>query len=196
MIPSNFIRYDLVQGESNYPNRPHALAIWKADGLVLQDVRLMQSQMWSVAIMHSKNVIVDGLYIRGESDSGSPARNTDGYDAIDSDHVTFRNQYVRNGDDAIAIKGNSTNILVEDSVLTIHWASRSAAWGNIMERTKRLRISPPEISSSTVHAMSHTRRPGQETASIDPQMAVVAGLDTFATLVSILSYFLTVALCL
>lgn len=66
--------------------------------------------------MHSRDVLVDGVYIRSESSSGQPARNTDGYDTIDCDGVTFRNLYVRNGDDAIAIKGNSTNILVEDSV--------------------------------------------------------------------------------
>jgi galacturan 1,4-alpha-galacturonidase len=36
-------------------------------------------------------------------------------DTIDADRVTFRNMYIRNGDDAIALKGNSTNILVEDS---------------------------------------------------------------------------------
>lgn len=108
--------YDFVKGVSNYPNRPHALAIWKSTNLSLVDLRLVQSQMWSVAIMHSRDVLVDGVYIRSESSSGQPARNTDGYDTIDCDGVTFRNLYVRNGDDAIAIKGNSTNILVEDSV--------------------------------------------------------------------------------
>ncbi|KAI0466869.1 glycoside hydrolase family 28 protein [Xylaria cf. heliscus] len=69
----------------------------------------------NVVIIHSEDVLVDGVYISSTSNSSQPARNTDGYDTIDSNNITFRNLYVRNGDDAIAIKGNSTNILVEDS---------------------------------------------------------------------------------
>ncbi|KAF4892834.1 Alpha-L-rhamnosidase rgxB [Colletotrichum viniferum] len=67
--------------------------------------------------MWSKNVLFDGIYINSTSSNGYPARNTDGADTINSDHITFRNMYIRNGDDAIALKGNSTNILIEDSTL-------------------------------------------------------------------------------
>ncbi|KAF4946202.1 hypothetical protein FSARC_14253 [Fusarium sarcochroum] len=107
--------YDLVKGESMYPDRPHALAIWNADGMKVNDLRMVQSQMWSMAIMWSKNVVLDNVYISSSTSSKNPARNTDGADTINSDNITFRNMYIRNGDDAIAIKGNSTNILVEDS---------------------------------------------------------------------------------
>lgn len=69
--------------------------------------------------MHSENVLMDGVYIRSESDSGNPARNTDGVDTINPDHMMFRNMFIRNGDDAIAIKGNSTNILIEDPAASI-----------------------------------------------------------------------------
>ncbi|PIG79792.1 hypothetical protein AARAC_003342 [Aspergillus arachidicola] len=41
--------------------------------------------------------------------------NTDGIDTINSDLVLLRNLYIRNGDDAVSIKRNSTNILIEDS---------------------------------------------------------------------------------
>ncbi|KAI8209746.1 polygalacturonase [Colletotrichum sp. SAR 10_77] len=68
-------------------------------------------QVWQV------NVLFDGIYINSTSSNGNPARNTDGADTINSDHITFRNMYIRNGDDAIALKGNSTNILIEDSTL-------------------------------------------------------------------------------
>lgn len=78
-------------------------------------LRLVQSQMWTMAVMWSKNILFDGLFIKSVSTSGQPARNTDGADTIYSDRITFRNMYIRNGDDAIAIKGNSTNILIEDS---------------------------------------------------------------------------------
>ncbi|KAI8158979.1 Alpha-L-rhamnosidase rgxB [Colletotrichum sp. SAR 10_70] len=107
--------YNLVKGQSNYPDRPHALAIWKATDMAVRNLRMVQSQMWTMTIMWSKNVLFDGIYINSTSSNGYPARNTDGADTINSDHITFRNMYIRNGDDAIALKGNSTNILVEDS---------------------------------------------------------------------------------
>lgn len=40
--------------------------------------------------------------------------NTDGADTIYSNNITFRRWIVHNGDDAIATKANSTNILIED----------------------------------------------------------------------------------
>ncbi|KXH57868.1 polygalacturonase, partial [Colletotrichum salicis] len=109
--------YNLVKGQSNYPDRPHALAIWKASDMTVRNVRMVQSQMWTMAIMHSQNVLFGGVYINSVTNNGYPARNTDGADTIDSDRITFRNMYIRNGDDAIAIKGNSTNILIEDSTV-------------------------------------------------------------------------------
>lgn len=108
-------RYDLVNGESNYPRRPHAVAVWEAENMTFRNLRMVQSQMWTLSIMWSKNVLFDGVYINSTSHSGAPARNTDGADTLNSDSITFRNMYIRNGDDAIAIKRNSTNVLIEDS---------------------------------------------------------------------------------
>ncbi|EKG15865.1 Glycoside hydrolase family 28 [Macrophomina phaseolina MS6] len=107
--------YDLVNGESNYPRRPHAVAVWEAENMTFRNLRMVQSQMWTLSIMWSKNVLFDGVYINSTSHSGAPARNTDGADTLNSHSITFRNMYIRNGDDAIAIKRNSTNVLIEDS---------------------------------------------------------------------------------
>lgn len=76
---------------------------------------MVQSQMWTVVIMWSKDVLLNNIYINSTSHNSQPALNTDGVDTLYSDNITFRNMYIRNGDDAIAIKGNSNNILVEDS---------------------------------------------------------------------------------
>lgn len=88
--------------------------------------------------MHSKNVLMDGVYIRSESDSGNPARNTDGVDTINSDYITFRNMFIRNGDDAIAIKGNSTNILVEDSTFDNSLGLAFGSLGQYIGREERV----------------------------------------------------------
>ncbi len=38
--------YDLVNGQSNYPHRPHQITIWKTRDSVFQGLRFVQSQMW------------------------------------------------------------------------------------------------------------------------------------------------------
>jgi hypothetical protein len=50
------------------------------------------------------------------NDSQQPARNTDGADTLNSHHINFRRWEVHNGDDSIAMKRNSSDILIEDSV--------------------------------------------------------------------------------
>ncbi|KAF7198248.1 Alpha-L-rhamnosidase rgxB [Pseudocercospora fuligena] len=99
--------YDFVQGESNYPRRPMGLTIWKA---------------------HSKSTT-------GQHES--PARNTDGADVLYSNNVTMRRWEVDNGDDAIALKGNSTNILIEDCVFR---TGQGFALGSIGQYADRFEV--------------------------------------------------------
>ncbi|EJD52417.1 pectin lyase-like protein [Auricularia subglabra TFB-10046 SS5] len=49
------------------------------------------------------------------SHSRAPARNTDGADTLFSDSITFERWTVDNGDDSIALKANSTNIVIKNS---------------------------------------------------------------------------------
>jgi len=68
----------------------------------------------TMTIIHSSHVLLENIYVNSTSHSHSPARNTDGADTIYSSHITFRNWTVINGDDGIALKANSTHILVEN----------------------------------------------------------------------------------
>jgi galacturan 1,4-alpha-galacturonidase len=67
-----------------------------------------------MTIMRSRNVLLSDIYVNSTSHSRSPARNTDGADTLYADNITFRRWTVVNGDDGIALKANSSNILVED----------------------------------------------------------------------------------
>ena len=69
-----------------------------------------------MAIYGSQNILLENIYVNSTSSTGSASRNTDGADTLFSDSITFRGWTVDNGDDAIALKANSTNILVEDCV--------------------------------------------------------------------------------
>ncbi|KAH8759684.1 glycoside hydrolase family 28 protein [Hyaloscypha sp. PMI_1271] len=107
--------YDFVKGASNYPHRPHALTIWNTRDSVFTGLKFVQSQMWTMTVFKSENILMQDVYINSTSHSGSPARNTDGVDTIYSNNIHFDHMTIINGDDSISTKANSTNILITNS---------------------------------------------------------------------------------
>ncbi|KZV96901.1 glycoside hydrolase family 28 protein [Exidia glandulosa HHB12029] len=107
--------YDFVNGQSNYPRRPHAITIWGAKDSLFEGLRFVQSQMWTMTVIHSQRVLLRDIYVNSTSHSGAPARNTDGADTMFSDSITFDKFTIDNGDDSIALKANSTNIVITNS---------------------------------------------------------------------------------
>lgn len=67
-----------------------------------------------MTIHSSKNVLMQDMYVASIS-NGSSTINTDGADTMFSDNIHFDRWHVRNGDDCIALKANSTNIQVTNS---------------------------------------------------------------------------------
>jgi galacturan 1,4-alpha-galacturonidase len=68
-----------------------------------------------MTIIHSRNVLLQDIYVNSTSLSHAPARNTDGADTIYSDSIHFDRWTVDNGDDCISMKANSTNIQITNS---------------------------------------------------------------------------------
>ncbi|KAJ5439353.1 polygalacturonase, partial [Penicillium daleae] len=114
--------YDLVKGQSNYPgtqcqdqgwhvladlylDRPMVLTIWDTKDSVFEGIRFLQAQMWTVTIRYLERVMLQDIYVNNTSGNKNPARNTDGANRL----------FPINGDDCIAMKVNSTNILIEDA---------------------------------------------------------------------------------
>ncbi|UNI17943.1 hypothetical protein JDV02_004248 [Purpureocillium takamizusanense] len=108
--------YDWAQGRGNLPHRPMNINYDKLTNSVIKRMRYVQSQMWTMAITNSKHVDLDDIYVSSVSNSTENTLNTDGCDTIWSHNITFRRWYVRNGDDAIATKMDSSNIQIYDSV--------------------------------------------------------------------------------
>jgi galacturan 1,4-alpha-galacturonidase len=92
-----------------------ALTIYDAHDSTFSGLNFVQSQMWTMAIMYSSNLVLEDIYVNNTYNGGKTASNTDGCDTLYSNNLVFRRWTVHNGDDAIALKGNSTNVLVEDS---------------------------------------------------------------------------------
>ncbi|KZZ99730.1 Pectin lyase fold protein [Moelleriella libera RCEF 2490] len=107
--------YDWAKSEGNVARRPMAINFRNLTNSVIKRMRFVQSQMWTMAITYSKNVELDDIYVNSTSTSRWNTLNTDGCDTVNSDGITFRRWFVVNGDDSIALKGNSTNIAIYDS---------------------------------------------------------------------------------
>ncbi|KAK8085213.1 glycoside hydrolase family 28 protein [Apiospora hydei] len=111
--------YDFVNGTNNYPGRPHQITVTGSRDSVFQGIRFVQSQMWTVTIIHSENILMEDIYVNStdtkqEVGFDFSSLNTDGADTVYANNITFRRWVVDNGDDSIAMKANSTNILIED----------------------------------------------------------------------------------
>ncbi|ESZ95247.1 hypothetical protein SBOR_4359 [Sclerotinia borealis F-4128] len=110
--------YEYINGTNNYPGRPHQITYTGVTDCVFENIRFVQSQMWTMTIIHAKNILLENIYVN--STDVRPvgfefsSLNTDGADTIYADNITFRGWTVDNGDDSISMKANSTNILIED----------------------------------------------------------------------------------
>ncbi|KAF1994512.1 glycoside hydrolase family 28 protein [Amniculicola lignicola CBS 123094] len=99
---------------SNYPGRPHALTLGNLTNSAVHGLNFLRSQMWTMSIIYSHNVVLDGIFINNTGNRVSSS-NTDGADTIRSSHIKFNNWTVYNGDDSISLKANSTDISITNS---------------------------------------------------------------------------------
>jgi hypothetical protein len=74
--------------------------------------------MWTMTVIHSENILLEDIYVNSTGNEpvgfDFSSLNTDGADTVYANNITFRRWNVTNGDDSIALKANSTNILIED----------------------------------------------------------------------------------
>ncbi|PHH63164.1 hypothetical protein CDD81_6215 [Ophiocordyceps australis] len=108
--------YDWAQNRGNLARRPMNINFRGLSDSRVRRLRFVQSQMWTMAVTYSYRVDLDDIYVNSTSSSQWNTLNTDGCDTIYSDSITFRRWFVTNGDDAIALKPNSSNISIYDSV--------------------------------------------------------------------------------
>jgi galacturan 1,4-alpha-galacturonidase len=108
--------YDWAEGEGNLPHRPMMINWRQLTNSIVRRTRFVQSQMWTMTASLSKNLLFEDIYVNNTSNSEHSTLNTDGIDTIWSDNITLNRWDVTCGDDNVALKGNSSNIFVYDSV--------------------------------------------------------------------------------
>jgi hypothetical protein len=79
--------------------RVRLMVVWKSSDVTVENLKLKRSGFWTVQVVYSDHVTVDGVKI---SDNKGPS--TDGVDIDSSSHVLVQNCDIDNNDDDICLK--------------------------------------------------------------------------------------------
>jgi polygalacturonase len=79
--------------------RVRLMVVWKSSDVTIENLSLKRSGFWTVQVVYSDHVTVDGVKI---SDNGGPS--TDGIDIDSSSYVLVQNCDIDNNDDDICLK--------------------------------------------------------------------------------------------
>jgi galacturan 1,4-alpha-galacturonidase len=143
--------YEAYGSVSNKARRPHQITFNGLTNSVIEGIKFVQSQMWTMTLIHSSKVLLQDIYVNNtnfENNAYGNNLNTDGANTIYASDITFTRWVVDNGDDNIAFKASellwgqrtiensrwlpiltdSTNILVEDCTF---YRSTGVAFGSI-----------------------------------------------------------------
>lgn len=106
-------------GHSNQFGRPISLSIYNSSDVIIKDFSIRQPQFWSFWIQDSYNVELSGIYINGTNtdpygNSSNYETNIDGLDSLRVDHLLVRDWLFHGGDDCLAPKGNTSNMVISN----------------------------------------------------------------------------------
>ncbi|KAJ5105009.1 hypothetical protein NUU61_002356 [Penicillium alfredii] len=110
--------YTAARNTPNQPGRPISITFYKSRNLLVDGLKIIQPQFWATFVWRSKNVTLANLVVNATSNNQWSTINTDGYNSWNSDTLVVENSVITNGDDCVAVKGNTTNLLVRN--ITCH----------------------------------------------------------------------------
>ncbi|PFH48926.1 glycoside hydrolase family 28 protein [Amanita thiersii Skay4041] len=101
--------------------RPISLTLWRVTRGTVRNFRIVSPPFWSNAVAESVDVIYDGMYVNASNadpmfKGKNIVPNTDGINTYRSDSITMLNWDITCGDDCLAIKGNSSNIIARNII--------------------------------------------------------------------------------
>lgn len=99
---------------ANQPGRPISITFYNSTNLLADQLTIIQPQFWATFVWASKNVSITNFFVNATSNNQWDTTNTDGYDSWNSDMLLVENATITNGDDCVAAKGNTTNLLVKN----------------------------------------------------------------------------------
>jgi len=115
LCPLTLLGYTQNRNNSNEPGRPITITFFNSTNLYVDNLNITQPQFWATFVSHSHNVTMDNVYVNATSHDEWGTVNTDGCDTWNSRDIFMTNWTVTNGDDCIAAKGNTTNLIVRNA---------------------------------------------------------------------------------
>ncbi|KAJ4490450.1 pectin lyase fold/virulence factor [Lentinula aciculospora] len=99
--------------------RPISLTLFNVTRGIVRNFRIDAQPFWCNCVVESEDVVYDGMLCNATNTNPEFAGtnlvpNTDGIDTYRSNNVTLMNWDITCGDDCLAIKGNTTNLLVRN----------------------------------------------------------------------------------
>ncbi|KAJ7177653.1 pectin lyase fold/virulence factor, partial [Mycena filopes] len=99
--------------------RPIALTLSRAVRGVIRNFAIEAQPFWCNCVAESQSVVYDGMHCNASNTNPMFAGqnivpNTDGIDTYRSDNISMFNWDITCGDDCLAIKGNSTNVVAKN----------------------------------------------------------------------------------
>ncbi|KAI0116312.1 putative galacturan 1,4-alpha-galacturonidase C [Nemania sp. FL0031] len=102
--------------------RPMPFVLWNVSNVVVRDFSIWQPQLWAFNIINGTNILVENLFVNATAtkapEGSNWVQNTDGFDTMDVRNVTLKNLDYTGGDDCIAIKPRSYDVMVKN--ITCH----------------------------------------------------------------------------
>ena len=106
--------WDYFASHKTY-RRPYLVQVSRSFNTIFTKINLINAPMFFVSIGgDSSNITFSELDLSAVSTSDNPPANTDGIDPSASSHITISNVRIRNGDDCVAFKNGSNNIIVNN----------------------------------------------------------------------------------
>eukprot|EP01103_Thecamoeba_quadrilineata_P007516 TRINITY_DN17380_c0_g1_i1.p1 TRINITY_DN17380_c0_g1~~TRINITY_DN17380_c0_g1_i1.p1 ORF type:complete len:397 (+),score=43.30 TRINITY_DN17380_c0_g1_i1:25-1215(+) len=106
--------WPLYQNETFQNLRPSLIVFDSTNNIILRDITLTNSALFHFAPDRCNNIEVVNVTITAPPDPIS--HNTDGIDPQTCTNVHIRDCYISTGDDNVAVKTNTTNVLVENCI--------------------------------------------------------------------------------
>ncbi len=119
---------NLLVGEDHW--RPERLVrLTDCRRVTIRDLFLTQSPKWTLHLLHSDDVLVDGVRIRNMVGDTITSPNTDGIDIDACRRVEVRRCDIETGDDCIVLKNGTEGWRRESYDIRVHHCT-CAAWAN------------------------------------------------------------------
>ncbi|KAL9625433.1 MAG: hypothetical protein Q9160_000496 [Pyrenula sp. 1 TL-2023] len=108
-----------VEAGYTLPGRPMPFVFWNVSQVAVQSFFVKEPQLWSINIMNGTNMVFDDIYVNATATQAPYGKNwvqnTDGFDTMDARNIQLTNFIYQGGDDCIAIKPRSYQIMVRNA---------------------------------------------------------------------------------